>query len=145
MDSSETLCIRMHANAQQLAEARRPPGPSEGRRTPLPLLHHVTTFNPTPPRKLLSLSTFASFLQFSKFYNSTNFPTLSLFFFLLLAPVFKTPCSSPLASSSDVTNSPPPKPPCDRLRPHPPPSKQITQKILQKSFKNPPKILRKSP
>lgn len=49
MDSSETFCIRVEVKAQQLAEARRPPpGPNERRRTPLPLLHHVTTFNPAP-------------------------------------------------------------------------------------------------
>lgn len=87
MDSSETLCIRMHANAQQLAEARRPPGPSEGRRTPLPLLHHVTTFNPTP-RKLLSLH-FRSFLMFPnliiQLFSNPRLP------FLLSSPPSKPP------------------------------------------------------
>lgn len=62
MDSSETFRIRVKIKAQQLAEARRPPGPGEGRRTPLPLLHHVTTFKP-----LASLSTLLPPISFYSF------------------------------------------------------------------------------
>lgn len=77
MDSSETFRIRVKTKAQQLAEARRPPGPGEGRRTPLPLLHHVTTFKP-----LASLSTLPplSFYSFQPLINcccpSLGFPFL---------------------------------------------------------------------
>lgn len=60
MDSSETFCICVQVRGQQLAEARRAPGPSEGRRTPPPLLHHVTTFNPNSlPHFSPSLSVFS--------------------------------------------------------------------------------------